>query len=298
MFSKEEDKMVNFGFNSVNEGFDEGVSQALNFLTETGTGYINERKGPEAEKTVVSIKEIGKAATLHGMENAAVNAIRALERLLQCSMEQNMQDTTVRVLLSFGTIGKTAAEHKMEMVARLAASVLGKSGNTAALLNKERETIAVVIGLGEIGKAVAGMKFPDLSENTAICISCLGNIGKLTAQKILEEAAVGVELMLQEMAAAAMQENLQNTVINIASSIEEIGKNAEEENMENVILQAASALQTIVSNAESRYMNDASIAAKVALESFNELDIINDEANIKKIEVIRETMRALWVDSK
>ena len=110
MISKEEDKMVSMGFNSINEGFDEGVSKALNFLTEIGTGYLNERKEPEAEKTVVSIKEIGKAATLQGMENAAVNAIRALERLLQCSIEQNMQDTTIRVLLSFGAIGKTAAD--------------------------------------------------------------------------------------------------------------------------------------------------------------------------------------------
>ncbi|MGB9940627.1 hypothetical protein [Methanosarcina sp.] len=298
MFSKEEDKMVNLGFNSINEGFDEGVSQALNYLTESGTGYLKERKEPEAEKMVVSIKEIGKAAALQGMENAAINAIRALERLLQCSVEQDLQGTTVRVLLSFGAIGKTAAEHQMEMVARLAASVLGKSGNTAALLNRERETIAVVIGLGEIGKAVARMKFPDLSENTAICISCLGGVGKLTAQRSLEEAAVGVELMLQEMAAAAMQENLQNTVRSIASSIEEIGKSAEEEDMENAVLQAASALQTIVTNAGSRYLNDASIAAKIALESFNELDIVNDEVNIKKIEAIREMMRALWVDSE
>jgi hypothetical protein len=209
-----------------------------------------------------------------------------------------MQGTTVRVLLSFGAIGKTAAEQQMEMVARLAASVLGKSGNTAALLNREREAIAVVIGLGEIGKAVSGIKFPDLSENTAVCISCLGDVGKLTAQKSLEEAAVGAELMLLEMATAAMQENLQNTVRSIASSIEEIGKNAEEENMEKAVLQAASALQTIVSDAGNRYLNDASIAAKVALESFNELDIINDEANIKKIEAIREMMKSLWVDSK
>jgi hypothetical protein len=298
MLSKEEDKMVNLGFDSINEGFDEGVNKALNFLTEIGTVYLNERKGLEAEKMVASIKEIGKAAALQGMENAAVNAIRALEKLLQYSMEQNMQGTTVRVLLSFGAIGKTAAEQQMEMVARLAASVLGKSGNTAALLNKEREIIAVVIGLGEIGKAVARMKFPDISENTAICVSCLGDIGRFTAQKSLEEAAVGVELMLQEMAAAAMQENLQNTVRSIASSIEEIGKNAEEENMENAVIQAASALQTIVSDAGNRYLNNASIAAKVALESFNELDIINDEANIKKIEAIREMMKALWVDSK
>jgi len=231
------------------------------------------------------------------MENAAVNAIRALEKLLQRSVEQDMQDTTVRVLLSFGAIGKTAAEQQMEMIARLAASVLGKSGNTAALLNKDRETMAVIIGLGEIGKAVAKMKFPDLSENTAICISCLGDVGKLTAQKNLEEAAVGVEIMLQEMAATAMQENLQDTVRSIASSIEEVGKTAEEENMENAVIQAASALQTIVSNAENRYLNDASIAAKVALESFDEFDIINTETNINKIEAIRETMRALWIDS-
>ncbi len=136
MFSKEEDKMINLGLNAISEEFDEGVSQALDFLTEIGTGYLNERKEPEAEKMVISIKEIGKAAALQGMENAAVNAIRALEKILQCSMEQNTQGTTVRVLLSFGAIGKTAAEQQLEMVAKLAASVLGKSGNTAALLKQ------------------------------------------------------------------------------------------------------------------------------------------------------------------
>jgi hypothetical protein len=53
-----------------------------------------------------------------------------------------------------------------------------------------------------------------------------------------------------------------------------------------------------MSGARVRYLNDASIAAKIALESFNELDIINDEANIKKIEKIREMMRALRVITK
>lgn len=78
MLSKlEEDKMVNLGFYSINEGFDEGVSRALNYLTEIGAGYLNEKKEPEAEKMVFSIKEIGKAAALQGMENATVNAIRA-----------------------------------------------------------------------------------------------------------------------------------------------------------------------------------------------------------------------------
>jgi hypothetical protein len=65
--------------------------------------------------------------------------------------------------------------------------------------------------------------------------------------------------------------------------------------MENAVLQAASALQTIMSNAENHYLNDASIAAKVALESFSELDIINDEASIKKIENIREMMNSFRV---
>jgi len=68
--------------------------------------------------------------------------------------------------------------------------------------------------------------------------------------------------------------------------------------MENAVLQASSALQTIMSSAGARYMNDASIAAKIALESFNELDIINDEANIKKIEGIREMMKALWANNE
>ena len=67
--------------------------------------------------------------------------------------------------------------------------------------------------------------------------------------------------------------------------------------MENAVFQAASALQTIMSSAGDRYLNAASIAAKIALESFNELDIINDEANLKKIEGIREMMRDLRVDN-
>ena len=82
------------------------------------------------------------------MENAAVNAIRALEKILQYSIEQNTEGTTIKVLLSFGTIGKTAAEQQMEIVVKLAASVLVENGNKTALLKKERETIAVAIGLG------------------------------------------------------------------------------------------------------------------------------------------------------
>ena len=216
----------------------------------------------------------------------------------KCKIEQNTENTTIKVLLSFGTIGITAAEQQMIMVANLAASVLGKSGNTAALLKKEREIIAITVALGEIGKAAAKVEYPDVSGNTAICISCLGEIGKLTAQKTLEEAAVVVELILEEMAVTAMQENLQNAVGSIVNSIEEIGKSAEDEKMENAVLQAASALQTIMSSSGDRYLNDASIAAKVALESFNELDIINDEANIKKIEGIREMMKAFRADNE
>ena len=229
MFSKEETKMIDLGRTSIDENFDEGVSQALDFLTKIGTGYVSQKNELEAGKMVISIREIGKAAALQGMENATVNAIRALEKILQYSIEQNTEGTTIKVLLSFGTIGKTAAEQQMEIVAKLAASVLVENGNKAALLKKEREIIAVAIGLGEIGKAVTKVEYPDLSGNTAICISCLGDIGKLTAQKSLEKAAVGVELMLEEMATAAMQENLQSAVGSIVDSIEEIGKSAEDE---------------------------------------------------------------------
>ena len=91
---------------------------------------------------------------------------------------------------------------------------------------------------------------------------------------------------------------MQSAVGSIADSIEEIGKSAEEEEMENAVFQATSALQTIMSDSGKKYLNDASIAAKVALESFDELDIINDEENIRKIEQIRETMRELWVGSE
>jgi hypothetical protein len=294
----EEDEMVNLGLTSVNGESDEGVNQSLDFLIKTGTYYLSEKNELEAGKIVASIRDIGKAAILKGMENAAVNALRALENIMQCSNRQNTEDTTVKVLLSFGTIGKTAAEQEMEMVAKLAASMLGKTGNTAVFLKKERETIAVTIALGEIGKAVAKVEYPDISENTAICISCLGEMGKLAAQKNLEEAAVGVELMLEELAVTAMQENLQNAVGSIVNSIEDIGKSAEDEKMENVVLQAASALQTIMSSKGAKYLNSASIAAKIALESLNELDLINDEANIHKIEEIREMMKTLWVGSE
>ena len=148
MFSKEETKMIDLGRTSIDENFDEGVSQALDFLTKIGTGYLSKKNELEAGKMVISIREIGKAAALQGIENAAVNAIRALEKILQYSIEQNTEGTTIKVLLSFGTIGKTAAEQQMEIVAKLAASVLVENGNKTALLKKERETIAVAIGLG------------------------------------------------------------------------------------------------------------------------------------------------------
>ena len=50
MFSKDEDRMVSLGFSSVNEGFEEGVSQALNVLTEIGTGYLNEGRSRKLKK--------------------------------------------------------------------------------------------------------------------------------------------------------------------------------------------------------------------------------------------------------
>ena len=68
--------------------------------------------------------------------------------------------------------------------------------------------------------------------------------------------------------------------------------------MESAVFQAASALQTIVGSAGNRYLNGASIAAKVALETFNDFDVINNEESIKKIEEIREIMRSLWVNAK
>jgi hypothetical protein len=294
----EEDELTDLELTSVNGESDEGMSQTLDFLTKTGTFYLSEKNELEAGKIVISIRDIGKEAVFKGIENTAVDTLRALETMLQYSNRQNTEDTTIKVLLSFGTIGKTAAEQEMETVAKLAASILGRTGNTAVLLQKERETIAVTIALGEIGKAVAKVKYPDISENAAICISCLGEMGKLAAQKNLEEAAVGVELMLEEMAVTAMQENLQNAVGSIVNSIEEIGKSAEDEKMENVILQAASALQTIMSSEGDRFLNDASIAAKIALESLNEFDIINDEANIHKTEEIREMMKTLWIGNE
>jgi hypothetical protein len=44
MFSKEETKMIDLGRTSIDENFDEGVSQALDFLTKIGTGYLQQKK--------------------------------------------------------------------------------------------------------------------------------------------------------------------------------------------------------------------------------------------------------------
>lgn len=294
MLSKE-DKTMDLFLNLSDEELEEGINKTLDILTKISLDYLTDKKEFEAGKVIGSIEKIGKTAALKKMGDLTIDVIQALEKILQFSIEQDMQNTTILLILSFGTIGKTAAGQQMKIVANLAASVLGKSGNMAALRKKEKEIIAITVALGEIGKAAAKVEYPDVSGNTAVCISCLGEIGKLTAQKTLEEAAVGVELILEELALTAMKENLHNAVGSIVNSIEEIGMRAEEVKMENVVLQASSALQTIMSSAENRYLNDASIAAKVALESFNELDIINDEASIKKIENIRETMNSFRV---
>lgn len=294
MLSKE-DKTMDLFLNLSDEELEEGIDKTLDILTKISLDYLTDKKEFEAGKVIGSIEEIGKTAALKNMGDLTIDVIQALEKILQFSIEQDTQNTTIILILSFGTIGKTAAGQQMKIVANLAASVLGKSGNMAALRKKEKEIIAVTVALGEIGNAAAKVEYPDVSGNTAVCISCLGEIGKLTAQKTLEEAAVGVELILEELALTAMKENLHNAVGSIVNSIEEIGMRAEEVKMENVVLQASSALQTIMSSAENRYLNDASIAAKVALESFNELDIINDEASIKKIENIRETMNSFRV---
>ena len=280
------------------EKLDEEMNKTLDILTKISIDYLTDKKESEAGKAIGSIEKIGKTAALKKMGGLTVDAIRALEKILQFSIEQDTESTTITLILTFGTIGRIAAGQQMGIIANLAASVLGKSGNTAALRKKEKETIAVAVALGEIGKAAAKVEYPDVSGNTAVCISCLGEIGKITAQKILEEAAVGVELTLEELAITAMKENLHNAVGSIVDSIEEIGMRAEDVKMENAVLQAASALQTIMSNAENHYLNDASIAAKVALESFSELDIINDEASIKKIENIREMMNSFRVTNE
>jgi hypothetical protein len=283
---------MDLGMTTNNEELGEGMNKNLEILAKISIDYLIEKKEFEAGKAIGSIVKIGKAAALKNMEDLTIDAIQALEKILQFSIEQDAESTTLKLFLSFGTLGRTAAEQNMEIVTNLAASILGKSVNTAAHRKKEKETIAVIVALGEIGIAAAKVEYPDVSGNTAVCISCLGEIGKLMTQKTLEKAAVGVELELEEMAITAMKENLQIAVGSIVDSIEEVGKSAKDVKMENVVLQAASALQTIMSIAENRYLNDASIAAKVALESFNELDIINDEASIKKIEEIRETMNS------
>ena len=64
MFSRENDQAVHKGLASIEEEFDEGISQALASLTEIGKGYLSERKDLEAERTVSSIKEIGRVAAL------------------------------------------------------------------------------------------------------------------------------------------------------------------------------------------------------------------------------------------
>ena len=85
----------------------------------------------------------------------------------------------------------------------------------------------------------------------------------------------------------------------VTFTMPEIGNvGVNEEDMESAIFQAVSALQTIISSADNKYLNNTSIAAKIALESFNDLEIVNDEVNVKKIEEVREAMRALWTGSE
>jgi len=50
MFSKEETKMIDLGRTSIDENFDEGVSQALDFLTKIGTATSVKKTSSKLEK--------------------------------------------------------------------------------------------------------------------------------------------------------------------------------------------------------------------------------------------------------
>lgn len=271
-----ETRAIALGLNSVKLNDELGVFRSIDFLTELGTTYINRNLEPAAKRTIILIKDIGKAAAGERMESGVFLALQSLEKMAKAASGKKLEEAGISIVCSLYSIGKASAEENMEEIVKVALASLCAIGNSAALRKLKREALIVPLSLGTIGASISRPSLNPKFENSGQVSSYFGIL--IPSQTNLEAASQSsdffglAETLLTKEKQKSFSEYFSEELLFAA------GKNPINQDflqIEAAIIQAAHSLDTFIIETEARYLLSYVILGKLSLDSSEAIERSN-----------------------
>ncbi|MGB9927926.1 MAG: hypothetical protein ACPK85_05920 [Methanosarcina sp.] len=272
-----ETRAMDLGLNSVKENDELGLLRSIDFLTEQGTKYINERLEPNAKKAVISIRDIGNAAVLQKMEIGVFLSLFSLGKMAEAAREQKLSDIGLSILYSLHTIGKAAVEQRMEGAVRVAVAYLGEIVNCSYFHSLERESLAAALAIGSIGKETfkqQNIRVPDNGGLFSPISKMVMSLPQGNEATVFSKEFSGLQSLLAQHGEDS--EILQQ----ILALSENDLTYADFNNLDDIMIKGSNSLGTIILESKNKFLLSHMLMTKLALETLNGSEYIHEAESL------------------
>lgn len=283
MITLNEAEAVEAGLSAARDRDESRAFQALDSLTGIAEDFFSESEDTDAQRVILSIEDIAKAATEEEMELVCINSVLALGKLAKTAIEEGYESAYSKAYIAIGRLGRTAAANSLEAGSKIASSTLMELWNLPRQRQNLEKTVAFSIFFKEIAVCGARRGIEDIVLNA---INCLGEIGKKEAAENLELETVSILLLLEEIGKSAAEKYFDEALGSTALSIEEIGKISLKKKLRDALWQSQWALENLRVQAEEREMTNSSVVAEMSLDSFKGSEPANEEEEPGKFQEI------------
>jgi hypothetical protein len=291
MITLNEAEALKTGLSAAKERDEIKIFLALDSLTGIAKDFLSASEDADAQRVILFIEDLAKAATEEEMELVCINSVLALGKLAKTAVEEGYEATHNKAYIAVGRLGRIAAAHSLEAGSKVAATTLMEIWNLPRQRQNKEKTIAFSLLFKEIGVCGARQGSEEIVLNA---VTCLGEIGKKIATENLELETVSILLLLEETGKSAAEKYLDEALSSIALSIEEIGKISLKKKLHDAVLQSQWALEALRVQAEERSMAVSSVVAEMSLDSFKDLEPEGEEKKSEKIQEIRNLQKKIY----
>jgi hypothetical protein len=282
-------RMIEEGLRSAYDGDTERVIKAFSGLRDFAVNLVHLDITAEyeldAKALIIAMGDIGRETVEKRMEGASIASVRALGEVAVEAVDQERESLALKALSILGSLSMEFGGKGMDAAAKSAAESLGSVGKVSS-----KKKMEVMTGLSEVYLMQLSMKAMEenLSSTWNISLNLLGEIGAYSAEKAIEDNAIGAAILLEELGTAALRKRDEPRVRDVIKALGKLGKAFSQTGSKNALVQAVWALETLRILALEYAMESAGAKGKQELELLSTAGIPDEEQNLKKIQEIKE----------
>ena len=197
-------RMIEEGLRSAYDGDTEGVIKAFSSLRDFAVYLVHlditAEHELDAKALIIAMGDIGREAAQKRMEEASISSVSSLGEVAVEAVYEERESLALKALSVLGSLALEFGGKGMDAAAKSAAESLANVGKASS-----KKKMEVLTGLSEVYLMQLSMKAMEekLSVTWNISLNLLGEIGVLSAEKAMENNAVGAAILFETLGTAA-----------------------------------------------------------------------------------------------